>query len=633
MRNLLIAFLLLSPLATLHAAEIAKPARPNILWLVCEDSSVSWFGCYGNGSAKTPNIDAFAKQGFRYTHVYACAPVCAPQRSSWITGINALSMGTQPMRSRYQIPHDIIKYYPDYLRAAGYYTANHTKTDYNIGGRGDTECWDSTVANAWAKRKPGQPFFQVINFLGSHEGQAQGNVTGTRHSPDDVKLAKYHPDEPTIRMNYAKYYDAVENMDTEVGKALATLEKAGLADDTIVIFNSDHGGVLPRSKRFLYDSGTHVPLIIRIPEKWKHLWPVAKPGDTVDRLVSFLDLPKTWLSLTDSEVPAVMQGRIFLGPKAEPEPEYVFSFRERMDERYDSQRAVRDKRYVYIKNYMPFVAWGQHLDYLWKMAATRAWEDAYKNHRTDEVTGRFFTLKPAEELYDMDADPDNVVNLAGKPELQKTLEMMRGKLREWQLSIHDTGLIPEAERERRASENKTTIYQMVRDPKLYDLPAYLDAADLALAKNPANAPRFIEFLSNKDSGVRYWGAVGFLMLDKADAAAQTALESVLNDPCGEVSAIAAWALIQSGNSAKAQPALAAIIEKHTPATLEALNVLDWAHLDIAPYVSAIDAVLADKKKASDYELRMIEFLRKSHGVNTPAEAEGTKKGRRKKAAQ
>jgi arylsulfatase A-like enzyme len=605
--------------------------RPNILWLVCEDSNVNWIACYGNSEARTPNIDAFAKQGFRYTNVFASAPVCAAQRSTWITGINSISMGTHPMRSRYMIPHDQIKYYPDYLRAAGYYTANHSKTDYNIGGRADPECWDSGVADAWNKRKPGQPFFQVINFNESHESKAQGDVTQTRHSPGDVTLAKYHPDEMPIRQNYAKYYDAVENMDTEIGKALATLEKAGLADDTIVIFNSDHGGVLPRSKRFLFDSGLHVPLIVRIPEKWKHLRPAAKPGMTVDRLVSFLDMPKTWLSLTDSEVPAVMQGRIFLGPKAEPEPEYVFSFRGRMDERYDNQRAVRDKRYAYIKNYMPYVVWGQHLDYLWKMVATQTWEDAFKNKRTNEVTGRFFTLKPVEELYDMQADPDNVVNLAGKPEHQKTLETMRAKLREWQLSIHDTGLLPEAECERRATENKTTIYQMVRDPKLYDLPAYLDASDLALAKNPANAPRFIEFLASKDSGIRFWGTVGLLMLGNADAKAQTALEGVLQDPSSDVSAMAAWALIQSGKPDKAQSALADIIQNHAPATLLALNVLDWAHLDLAPYVGAIDALYAGKTKPADYEKRMSEFLRESHGLKTPETTDGAKKRRQQKA--
>jgi hypothetical protein len=342
-------------------------------------------------------------------------------------------------------------------------------------------------------------------------------------------------------------------------------------------------------------------------------------------------MPKTWLSLAGAEVPAVMQGRVFLGPKTEPEPDHVFSFRERMDERYDNQRAVRDKRYAYIKNYMPHVPWGQHLDYLWKMVATQTWEDAFRKHRTNEVTGRFFTTKPAEELYDMQADPDNVVNLAGKPEHRETLATMRAKLREWQLAIHDSGLLPEAERERRAAEHLTTIHQMVRDPALYDLPAYLDAADLALAKDPSKQPRLIEFLASKDSGIRFWGSVGLLQLGKADAKAQAALERVLDDPCGEVRAMAAWVLLASGNPAKAQAALAAVIQNHTPATLWALNVLDWAQPDIGPYVPAMDSLFTGANRPTAYEQRMVEFLRQSHGLGKPPATEAPAKRRQKKA--
>ena len=613
-RLLIVLLLLLASISLSRAAD-----HPNILWLVCEDATSTWIGCYGNSETKTPNIDAFARQGFRYTHAFASAPVCAPSRSGWITGINALSLGTLPMRSRYPIPHNLIKYYPDYLRQAGYYTSNHTKTDYNIGGRPDKECWDDQVADCWRKRKPGQPFFQVINFNESHESMAFGDCLNTRHSPGEVTLFKYHPDEMGIRMNYAKYYDAVENMDAQVGKALEALEKAGLAEDTIVIFNSDHGGVMPGSKRFLFDAGIHAPLIIRIPEKFKHLWPAASPGSTVDRLVSFVDMPKTWLSLAGAEIPAVMQGHIFLGPNAELEPSYAFSFRERMDERFDNERSVRDKHYAYIKNYMPYIIWGQHLDYMWKLLAMRTWEDAYRNHRTDAVTGRFFTTKPAEELYDMDADPDNVVNLADKPEYRKTLETMRAKLREWQLSIHDSAMLPEAERLRRAEENKLTVYEMVRDPKLYDLPAYLDAADLALAKDPANKPRLLQCLQSPDSGLRYWGTVGLLMLGQADAEVQAAVKPLLDDPCGEVAAMSAWILIQSGDTAEATQALANRLQKHPSSTLFILNVLDWSRTDLSPYLRALDSLpsVGSNDDMLNDEKIMNTYLHESHGLSVP----------------
>jgi N-sulfoglucosamine sulfohydrolase len=621
---------LLAALAAILPAGAAD--HPNILWLTCEDSNVSWFGCYGNPAAKTPNIDALAAQGFRYTHVYANAPVCAPQRSTWITGINAVSMGTQPMRSSNAIPHGLIKYYPDSLRAAGYFTANHTKTDYNIGGRPDQECWDSRADRAWELCAPGQPFFQVINFTQSHESSAHGPVENTRHDPATVALHKYHPDEPGIRKNYAKYYDAVEDMDALVGKALGALEKAGLAEETIVIFNSDHGGVMPRSKRFLYNSGVHAPLIVRLPAKFKHLWPAERPGMTVDRLVSFVDMPKTWLSLAGAEVPKAMQGRIFLGPQTEEEPPFVFAFRDRMDERIDLQRSSRDKQFVYIKNYAPYIPWGQHLEYLWKMVATQTWEAAFKAGRTNEVTGRFFTLKPFEELYDAQADPDNVVNLAEKPEHQQTLAAMRARLREWQLAVHDSGLIPEAERQRRANEQNLTIYEMVRDPKLYNLPAYLDAADLALAKEAANTPRLLEYLKSADSGLRYWGAVGLLSLGKIDAAAQAGLEAVLADPSGDVSATAAWALVRAGQPENAGKTLLGLLEKHDPATLMVLNIIDWSKMEVTPFVAAINALPVNGNATVGYEQRMVAWLRESHGLAVPAGEKPGARGKNRKAA-
>ena len=604
--------------------------QPNILWIVCEDSSIDWFGCYGNKYAKTPNVDALAKQGFRYKNAYACVPVCAPSRSTWITGMYSASTGTLPMRSRNMLPHDVIKYYPDYLRSAGYFVANHTKTDFNIGGRLDGNCWDSNKANAWELRKPGQPFFQILNFTESHESKAHGAVTNTRHSPNDIILRKYHPDEKGIRMTYAKYHDAVENMDIEVGKALATLDKAGLANDTIVIFNSDHGGVMPRSKRFLYNSGLHCPLIVRMPEKYKHLWPGKSPGETVDRLVSFVDMPKTWLSLANAEIPPAMQGKIFLGTKAQQEPEYVFSFRERMDERFDNQRAVRSKQFLYIKNFMPYAPWGQHVDYLWKMEATKVWEDAYKNKRTNEITGRFFNTKPVEELYDMQTDPDNVVNLADKPEHRETLLTMRGKLKEWQLAIRDAGLLPEFERNERAAQNKTTIYQMAQNEKLYDLPAYLDAADLALAKNSINKPKLLELLKSKDSGLRYWGTVGLFMLGKADDETLKALEPMLKDSCGEVVGLAAWTLLQSGQVEKANSVLAEQLKNRVPSVLFVLNVLDLSKADIKPYVQLINSMVVTGRPMAEYEQRMIDYLRISNNIEAPKGLEKPTKAKAKK---
>jgi arylsulfatase A-like enzyme len=598
----------------------AAPLRPNILWLVCEDSSADWIGCYGNKQATTPNIDALAAQGFRYTHAYACAPVCAPSRSSWITGMFAVSLGTQPMRSRFPIPHGTVSYYPDLLRKAGYFTANSRKTDYNIGGRPDAAAWDSSADNAWELRAQGQPFFQVLNFEDSHESRAFGDIDHTKHSPDEVALRKYHPDVPEIRKNYAKYHDAVEAMDAKVGRALERLKRAGLEEDTIVIFNSDHGGVLPRSKRWLYNSGTHAPLIVRIPEKFKSFWPSEKAGGTVDRLVSFVDFPKTWLSLAEAEVPARLQGRVFLGPRAEPEPAHVYGFRERMDERIDSQRSVRTKGFVYIRNSMPNVPWGQTLEYLWKMPATQAWERAHRSGATDAVTGRFFGPKPVEELYDTQADPDNVVDLASKPEHQERLVRMRAELRRWQLEVHDSGLLPEGERARRAAAHGLTIYELVRRADLYPLERYLDAQDLALKQDPGQRTVLENLVREPDPGLRFWGVYGLFLLEPSGArsippgGSAGVLEGALQDECPEVRATAAWALFSSNRAEAARAALRGVLRSDSAGALYGLNVLAWAGEKTSPYEEALDALLTSQDSVySGYHKRMVAYLREKNG--------------------
>ena len=571
--------------------------RPNILWLTCEDNNVDWVGCYGNPHAQTPNIDALAKEGFQYMHCYANAPVCGPSRSTWITGMHSISTGTFPMRSRYEIPHDRIKYYPDHLKANGYFVGNDRKTDYNIGGRLDGDCWDNAKKVNWKALKENQPFFQVINSNTSHESRAQGDVEDTIHDPADTKLRVYHPDVPDVRKNYAKYHDAMKRMDTEIGDSLKKLEKMGLADNTIVIHNSDHGGVMPRSKRFLFQSGLHCPLIVRIPDRYKHLWPAKSPGSKVDRLVSFVDMPKTWLSLTGSTVPECMQGNIFLGPQTEPEQEFHFAFRGRMDERLDNARAVCDKRFVFIRNYAPYVPWMQHLSYMWKMKATQAWSQHVKSGNASEVQSRFFEPKRwTEELYDMQKDPDSVNNLIDDPAYQQVAAKLRKELRRQQIKFFDAGLVPESELVKLAAEQNITIYDYVRDPKQYDVAAILDSADLALQKEKANLPAFSERLKSPDVGTRYWAAIGCFLLNDA-----TEISASLEDQSHEVRAIAAWTMINSGDKNAGFQCLRDMLEQNSYASLTVLNIVDWLEVDgkkLMPTVKALDP------KVKSYEERM-----------------------------
>lgn len=581
----------LLPAVLLPAVAVAAE-RPNILWLTCEDNNVNWVGCYGNPYAETPNIDALAAEGFQYMHAYANAPVCAPARSTWITGIHAVSMGTHPMRSRYPIPHDRIKYYPDLLKDAGYYVGNAKKTDYNIGGRDDKEAWDTNKVD-FEKLKRKQPFFMVINSTKSHESKAFGDVNHTTHSPGDVKLATYHPDIPDIRKNYAHYHDQIKKMDADIGRALQQLEDAGLAENTIVVHNSDHGGVLARSKRFLFNSGTHCPLVIRIPEQFKHLRP-AKPGAKINDLVSFIDMTKTWLDLCGAEKPDYLQGKVFLGPNKEAR-NYHVSFRARMDERLDSVRAIRDRegRFLYIRNYMAYAPWGQHLNYLWTMKATQAWEEHHKAGLTDAVTGRFFGTKPMYELYDTSVDPDNVNNLIADQQYADVVKDLDAALNQWQQQHFDSAFLPESEMARRSEEAGLMIYDFVRDPKLYDLAAYQAASSKALEEDPANVEAFYRDLKSEDYGIRYWAIVGCFSVQEKTSLDLDKVRKCLTDDSHHVRIMAAWILYRSGDVSTAQACFNDLLNNDSYAALKIFNIIDWIGDGHEPYAEALAACKFD----------------------------------------
>ncbi|WDE97924.1 sulfatase [Lentisphaera profundi] len=590
-------------LGSLNAQE-----QPNILWLTSEDNNINWVGAYGNPHADTPNIDGLAKEGFLYTHAYANAPVCAPSRSTWITGVLALSMGTHPMRSRYEIPHDIIKYYPDLLKDAGYYCSNVTKTDYNIGGRSDKDCWDSNKLN-WKILKQKQPFFQVINSTKSHESKAFGDVTKSKRDPQNVTLAKYHPDILTIRQNYNHYHDAVKSMDDDIGKSLADLERNGLVENTIVIYNSDHGGVLPRSKRFLFNSGTHCPLIIRIPKKFKHLWPAAKTNAKVDHLVSFVDMTKTWLSLAGAKTPNYLQGNVFLGPKQEKERPYHFSFRTRMDERCDNIRAIRNKQFLYIRNYMPYAPWGQKLTYLWKMKATQAWDTYNKENKTNDITGRFFKTKPMEELYDTSRDADNINNLINQPEYKEIIQELRTALNNQQKAIYDAGMLPESEIVEKAKEAKLSIYEYVREPKLYKLNDYLETSDIALQNDPINLSILIDKSKDTESGVRYWATIGLFNLQDTISINPVIIDSLLNDESHHIRAMAAWMAYKNGDKVTARNTWNSLLKNNSYASLKILNIIDWIKDDPKLYL--------DSMKACNYNHNgYVNRMKEQFGINT-----------------
>ena len=556
-----------------------KVIKPNILWITSEDNSIEWISCYGSKNAKTPNIDQLAKEGFRYLYCFDNGAVCAPTRSSWITGMHSISNGTQPMRSGFEIPATI-SFYNELLQKAGYFTSNCSKTDYNLRGpkgRNPKEFWDYSggdYAGTWKKRKEGQPFFTVYNIGDSHESRAFGDHKDESIDPEKMILAPYHPDLPEMRNTYAKYASAISRMDSLVGQAIENLKQDGLYENTIIVYNSDHGGVLARSKRFLYSSGIHCPLIVRIPEKMKALYPKGKtPGSTMDRIVSFIDMPKTWVSLTGAEMTDQFQGRIFLGPNTEPESQYHFSWRERADERFDNVRVMRDKQFAYHKNYAPFAPNGQYLAYMHNMKATGAWERHHQAGKTNAVTGRFFKPRPSEEFYDNFKDFHNIDNQIDDPLHQTKIKELKKELSRQQLKYFDSGLMPEEMRNRIIKEKNTTVYAFVRDPKLYPLAQYLDYSDLALTRKKKNLKTFIKGLADEDPVKRYWSVIGLLLLEKQAKPAIPELKKVLGDR-DEIPAFAAWAIYKAGEKTFAEKWMLEAITQN-PGNKTLANIFDW----------------------------------------------------------
>lgn len=552
---------------SLSPVDMGQDDRPNILWIVSEDNS-PFLGCYGDEFATTPNLDKLASEGILYTNAFANAPVCAPTRSTIISGMYASSLGTEHMRSTYSIPPEI-KFFPQYLREAGYYCTNNAKEDYNMPK--PEGVWDESSRKAHYKnRKKGQPFFSIFNIGASHESSIHKRIEKTRHDPSKVFLPPYHPDTPDIRHDWAQYYDKIEAMDSIVGKFLEKLEKDGLAENTIVFYYSDHGGVLPRSKRFLYDSGTRVPFIIRFPKKYQHLAP-GKPGTKTGRVISFVDLAPTILSIAGIKIPDHMQGEAFSGKQQSEPGLYAFLFRGRMDERYDMMRAVRDKQFKYIRNYMPHRIYAQHLDYLWKAAATRSWEEAYKDGKCNATQRIFWETKPTEELYNIAVDPFEVNNLAKDPEYKETLVRMQLALKNHTLEIHDIGFIPEGEFMSRFEG--TTAYTAVRKPDF--LPErIIETAEIASEKSKDYIPELMNRLKDKDSAVRYWAATGFVILGERIDPAVGILSNCLNDPSAEVRIAASEALCVMGETEKGLPQLISELQNKNPkVNLHAINVL------------------------------------------------------------
>ena len=582
------------------AAGALKAAdRSNILWLSAEDISPH-LGCYGDANAITPHLDKLATEGTRYTHAFTTAGVCAPCRSGIITGMYQTTLGTHHMRCKAVLPEHI-KPFPMYLREAGYYCTNNSKTDYQF--RHPKETWDfSGRKGHWRNRKKGQPFFAVFNFTGCHESGIASeakykSVTADlkpsqRQDAKKLTLPPYYPDTPIVREDWKRNYELITAMDAWTGDLIAQLKTDGLYENTIIFFWSDHGVGLPRAKRWLYDSGTRIPLIVRIP-----VAAGLKPGVS-SQLVSSIDFGPTVLSLAGLEIPKHMQGRSFIGGVPR---KFVFGARDRMDERYDIIRSVRGPRYRYIRNYEPLKTYYQYMNTPEKGATMREIRRVADAGKLPPAAKLFIApVKPTEELYDLETDPHEIHNLAGERKHADKLKELRAAHSDWVKRTGDLGLLPEAEIEIR-EKAAGARYNILKGKS--KLNAQLGNAAAMASSGVYALPSMIQAMQHPDAAVRYWGATGVGNIGPQATNAKRPMMDALKDKSPSVRIAAARALAKLGESKLALSVLEAELQsEHQWGRLAAAIVLDEMDTQAKPAIPALKRAL--KNQPNKYIVRV-----------------------------
>lgn len=513
----------------------AAADRPNVVWIVSEDNSIHYLNHFFEGGATTPNIEALAAEGLTFNHAFSNAPVCSVARTTLATGCYGPRIGTQFHRRYAMVPMpEGLRMFPAYLRDAGYYTTNNSKTDYNAIPSKDV--WDESSNTAsWRNRtEAGQPFFHMQSHSESHEGslhfgQQVYENEKTETDPASVQLADYFPDTPLFRYTHARYHDRIRAIDDIVGDTVAKLDEDGLLEETFIFYFGDHGGVLPRGKGYIYESGLHVPLVVRIPENFKHLVDGEK-GDRVDGFVSFIDFGPTVLNLAGVDVPAEVDGRPFLGRgvtmEAVNKRDESFGYADRFDEKYDLIRSVRKGKFQYIRNYQPYLPDGLQNNYRYKMLAYEQWREKFLAGELSGVTSQFFETKPVEALYDVEADPHEVNNLAGNPQYASTLLELRERLQTIVKELPDLSFYPESYLVKNAFDNPVAFGQAHKG----EIGQLVDTADLALLPFADAQPGIKSALASDDAMTRYWGAMVCSAFADQAIPMIDSVRPLLNDP-------------------------------------------------------------------------------------------------------
>ena len=596
--------------------------KPNILWVTIEDTSPQFIGCYGNKDARTPVINQLADEGVRFTNAFSTGTVCSPSRSTIITGVKTYKTGTGNHRSNYPIP-GFMKGFPYYIQNQGYYTTNNAKTDYNVANAGHftNEAWDESSNTAgWWNRNPGQPFFAVFNFNESHQSRTMTQpyswylenvidalLPGDRIGEDEFSLPPFYNDTPEMRRQYARVYNSIKLTDNKIGELLDRLERDNLRDRTIIFFYADHGQGIPRGKTNGINLGYRVPFIIWFPEKYKHLSPWGTGGVVVDELIDFTDLAPTIISLAGGKVPEHMTGRAFLGIERSDPVDYLFLNSDRSDNGIDMVRSVTNGRYIYSRNYMPFIYEVRYIRYMEIGEIKQLMRRDLAENRLNPLQKSLFEERPPEFLFDIEKDIWETNNLAYDPAYSKVMEQMRKQLEIEIFESRDILFLPEYEIGR-ISES-TTPYEFRLNEKDYPVELIYTAASLSGFRGKEIAGRQIELLGDSNRIVRYWAVSGLRSQSADDILPfSDAIIKAVNDEYPPVSITASAIAYEHFNNELAEKTL----KKHSYSenmdiALMAINYLLYSEKK-EPFIETIESVYEMEGAIYNVKAACLDFL-------------------------
>lgn len=586
-----LTFTIIAEPAHCEDTAVAKQ-RPNIVWIIAAAASPH-LSCYGETAIATPVLDQMAEEGVRFDSAFTTSPAASTSRSALVSGMYATTLGAHnhPSQNRegpaagneayydsYVLPQEI-KLVPQLLKESGYYTSLGDFGDGSKVGRTDYNfVWDRALYDSgdWRKHLKGQPFFAQIMLRGGDDRDAKKWAT----DPSTIELPHHYPDHDEFRADWANYLNSWRQTDVEVGEVLKQLTKAGVADNTVVFFLTDHGVHHLRGAHYLYDAGTRIPLIVRFPDG-------SNSGVVRDDLVEHIDVSATTLALAGLAIPGYMHGRDLFARKLLPR-EYVFASRDRCEETVDVVRSVRNKRYKYIRNFFPHL---QHLE----PNQTRDRKQVVKLLRfmdeskllDSEYAALLRSRKPLEELYDLRVDPLETQNLIRHVQYKVLSIEFRKVLKNWMIKTGDLGMIPEPILEELGKEYGNKYYVRQQD-------AFKDIGRSVLGITQAGdreAGRHIEsYMQSPVPSIRYWALTELGTLPPGPSAESLLLGLVDSSEAVRIAAALAICKHDNGNVDRAVEVIShELNDENVLVGLYAMRALERIGPDATLYLQAIEA--------------------------------------------